>query len=172
MNFFTGIKNISVWDTVFSIWLSSLLLGEGLGQFRFSLSTTMELSPPWSPQLWIFLHRSFHGDRFAFPMVSIWLPLRVANITDFSVEVRNLENDPYFSRLLYKVLKFSDFLWILQFFMYFSTFFIVIGNDHRFWQCSSWTANSDKKYMELNGAALNVNKPCATFRKKNSVFER
>ncbi len=26
---------------------------------------------------------------------------RVANITDFSVEVRNLENDPYFSRFLY-----------------------------------------------------------------------
>ncbi len=28
---------------------------------------------------------------------------------------------------------------------------------------SSWTANSDKKYMELNGAALNGNKPCVTF---------
>ncbi len=27
---------------------------------------------------------------------------------------------------------------------------------------SSWTANSDKKYMELNGAALNVNKTCVT----------
>ncbi len=27
---------------------------------------------------------------------------------------------------------------------------------------SSWTADSDKKYMELNGAALNVNKPCVT----------
>ncbi len=33
--------------------------------------------------------------------------------------------------------------------------------DLRTW--SSWTANSDKKYMELNGAALNVNKPCVTF---------
>ncbi len=31
--FLTGIKNISVWDTIFSIWLSSLPLGEGLGQF-------------------------------------------------------------------------------------------------------------------------------------------
>ncbi len=31
---------------------------------------------------------------------------------------------------------------------------------------SSWTANSDKKYTELNGAALNVNKPCVTFRKQ------
>ncbi len=30
---------------------------------------------------------------------------------------------------------------------------------------SSWTANSDKKYMELNGAALNVNKLCVTSRK-------
>ncbi len=30
---------------------------------------------------------------------------------------------------------------------------------------SSWTANSDKKYMELNGVALNVNKPCVTSRK-------
>ncbi len=27
---------------------------------------------------------------------------------------------------------------------------------------SSWTANSDKKYMELNGAVLNVNKLCVT----------
>ncbi len=27
---------------------------------------------------------------------------------------------------------------------------------------SSWTVNSDKKYMELNGAALNVNIPCVT----------
>ncbi len=30
---------------------------------------------------------------------------------------------------------------------------------------NSWTANTDKKYMELNGAALNVNKPCATSQK-------
>ncbi len=30
---------------------------------------------------------------------------------------------------------------------------------------SSWTANSGQKYMELNGAALNVNKPCVTSRK-------
>ncbi len=30
---------------------------------------------------------------------------------------------------------------------------------------SSWTANSDKKYMVLNGAALNINKPCVTSRK-------
>ncbi len=30
---------------------------------------------------------------------------------------------------------------------------------------SSWTANSDKKYMELNGVALNVNKPYVTSRK-------
>ncbi len=30
---------------------------------------------------------------------------------------------------------------------------------------SSWTANSDKKYMELIGAALNINKPCETSRK-------
>ncbi len=30
---------------------------------------------------------------------------------------------------------------------------------------SSWTANSDKKYMEVNGAALNVSKKCVTSRK-------
>ncbi len=36
--------------------------------------------------------------------------IRVANITDFSVEVRNSENDPYSSRFLYGVSKFSDFL--------------------------------------------------------------
>ncbi len=29
---------------------------------------------------------------------------------------------------------------------------------------NSWTANADKKYMELNGAALNVNKPRVTSR--------
>ncbi len=33
------------------------------------------------------------------------------------------------------------------------------------WRWSSWTANSNKKYMELNGAALNINKPCVTSRK-------
>ncbi len=30
---------------------------------------------------------------------------------------------------------------------------------------SSWTANSDKKYMELNGATLDVNKPCVISQK-------
>ncbi len=30
---------------------------------------------------------------------------------------------------------------------------------------SSWTADSDKKYVELNGAALNVNKPLVTSQK-------
>ncbi len=49
--------------------------------------------------------------------------IRVANITDFFVEVRNLENDPYFSRFLYEVLKFSDFLRILQFFYFFNIFY-------------------------------------------------
>ncbi len=44
---------------------------------------------------------------------------RVANITDFFVEVRNLENNPYFFRFLYGVSKFSDFLRILQIFDFF-----------------------------------------------------
>ncbi len=57
---------------------------------------------------------------------------RVANITDFSVEVRNSENDLYFSRFLYTISKFSDILRILKFFDFFLTIFIVIGNDHRF----------------------------------------
>ncbi len=48
---------------------------------------------------------------------------RVANITDFSLEVRNLENDPYFSRFLYGVSKFSDILRILQFFYFFNIFY-------------------------------------------------
>ncbi len=90
---------------------------------------------------------------------------RVANITDFFVEERNLKNGPYFSRFLYRVSKLTDFLRILQFFDFFSTFIIVIGNHHRVRPWSSWTASSDKKYMELNGAALNVNKPCVTSRK-------
>ncbi len=93
---------------------------------------------------------------------SFRLQYRVANITDFSVEVRNLENDPYFSRFLYGVWKFTDFLRIWQFFDFFSTFFIVIGNHYRVHPWSSWTAYSDKKYMELNGAALNVSKSCVT----------
>ncbi len=38
-----------------------------------------------------------------------------------------------------------------------------VSNGLRPW--SSWTANSDKKYIELNGAALNVNKPGVTSRK-------
>ncbi len=57
---------------------------------------------------------------------------RVANITDFSVEVRNLENDSYFSRFLYRIPKFLEFLRILQFFDFFSTFFIVIRNHLSF----------------------------------------
>ncbi len=48
---------------------------------------------------------------------------KVANITDFSVEVQNLENNPYFSRFLYGVSKFSDFLRILQFFDFFFNIF-------------------------------------------------
>ncbi len=40
---------------------------------------------------------------------------------------------------------------------------IVIKRTLRPW--SSQTANTDKKYMELNGAALNVNKPYVTSRK-------
>ncbi len=43
----------------------------GSGQFEFPVSTTMELPLLWSPQLWIFLHYSLHGARFAFFMVSI-----------------------------------------------------------------------------------------------------
>ncbi len=48
---------------------------------------------------------------------------RVANITDFSVEVQNLENDPYFSRFLYGVSKFSGFLRILQYLIFFNIFY-------------------------------------------------
>ncbi len=97
----------------------------------------------------------------------VWMrcSARVANITDFSVEVQNLENDPYFSRFLYGVSKFSDFLRILQFFDFFKTFFIIIGNHRMLRPWSSWTTNIDKKYIELNGAALNVNKPCVSSRK-------
>ncbi len=47
---------------------------------------------------------------------------RVANMSDFSVEVRNSENDPYFSRFLFRVWKFSDFLWILQLFDFLAIF--------------------------------------------------
>ncbi len=38
-----------------------------------------------------------------------------------------------------------------------------ISSTFQLW--SSWTANSDKKYMELRGAASNINKPCVTSRK-------
>ncbi len=50
-------------------------------------------------------------------------------------------------------------------FLIFFNIFIVIGNHNSLRPWSSWTANSDKKFMELNGAALNVYKPCATFQK-------
>ncbi len=59
----------------------------------------------------------------------------------------------------------SDFLRILQIFDIFQLFFIIIGNHHRLRPWNSWTANSDKKYIELNEAALTVNKPCVTSRK-------
>ncbi len=82
---------------------------------------------------------------------------RVANITDFSVEVRNSENDTYFSKFLYRVSKFSVFFYgFCEFLIFFNTFY-------RTW--SSETASSDKKYIELNGAVLNVNKPCVTSQK-------
>ncbi len=91
--------------------------------------------------------------------------IRVATITDFSVEVRNLENNPYFSGFLYGVSKFSDFFYRFCNFLIFLAFFIVIGNHPRLRPWSSGTANSDKKYIELNGVALNVNKPCVTSQK-------
>ncbi len=47
---------------------------------------------------------------------------RVPNITDFFIEIQNSENDPYFSRILYGVSKFLDFLRILQFFDIFQHF--------------------------------------------------
>ncbi len=59
-----------------------------------------------------------------------FLQTRVAKITDFSVQARNSENDLYFSRFLYGVLKFSDFVRILQFFDFFQHFLPVIGNHH------------------------------------------
>ncbi len=48
----------------------------------------------------------------------------------FFVEVRNSENDPYFSRFLRRVLTFSDFLRILQFFDFFPTFFLLSINTY------------------------------------------
>ncbi len=42
---------------------------------------------------------------------------------------------------------------------------LTCSTDCPYANWSSWTANSDKKYMKLNGAALNVNKPCVTSRK-------
>ncbi len=56
--------------------------------------------------------------------------IRVVNITDFSVEVRNSENDPYFSRFLYGVSKFLDFFRILQFFDFFTKFFNFRGSEN------------------------------------------
>ncbi len=39
------------------------------------------------------------------------------------------------------------------------------SNDGHLRPWSSWTASGDKKYVELNGAALNVNISCVTSRK-------
>ncbi len=41
----------------------------------------------------------------------------------------------------------------------------IKSEAYNLWPWSSWTANSDKKYMELNGAALNVNNPWVIFQK-------
>ncbi len=70
-----------------------------------------------------------HALLLAFPCLNLIKSAwdRVANITDFSVEVRNSENDPRFYRYLYGVLKFPNFLRNLQFFDHFLT---VIGNHH------------------------------------------
>ncbi len=87
---------------------------------------------------------------------------RVANITDFSVEVQNLENDSYFYT---EFQNFQIFFTDFAIFWFFLTFFIVIVKHHRLRPWSSWTANSDKKYTELNGVELNVNKPCVTSQK-------
>ncbi len=48
---------------------------------------------------------------------------RVANITDFSVEVRTLEKDPYFSRFLYRVSKISNFYEFCNFLIFFNIFY-------------------------------------------------
>ncbi len=70
-NFFDWDQKYKCLRHLFSILLSSLPLGVGLGQFEFSVCTTMELPSSWSPHIWIFLHHSLHGGRFAFAMVSI-----------------------------------------------------------------------------------------------------
>ncbi len=72
---------------------------------------------------------------------------RVASFTDFSVEVRNLENDPYFSRFLYGVMKFSDFLQILQFFPTLFTYN---------WESSKlWSASVEVWVCSCNGVVYN-----------------
>ncbi len=74
MNFF----NFFDWDQEYKClrhhfqYLAQFIApGEGLGQFKFSVSLTMELPSLWFPQLWIFLHQNLHRDRFAFAMISI-----------------------------------------------------------------------------------------------------
>ncbi len=136
----TGIKNISVWDTIFSIWLSSLLLGgEGLGQFRFLVSATMELPSLWSPRLWNFLsswsprlwlvfHHSLPSNRFAFAMVSIWLPFSCIN-TQFIEEIQayciRITGDSSFGK--YQVLLSLPRI----IFLYDSILFSIIGINPR-----------------------------------------
>ncbi len=51
-------------------------------------------------------------------------------------------------------------------FLFFSTFFIVIGNRSSLRPWSSWTANSDKKYMEVKNAFTLANKTPANKRSK------
>ncbi len=84
---------------------------------------------------------------------------RVANITDFRIFRRSTEFRKWsvFLQIFIRRFEICEFFTDFEIFWFFSTFLIVIGNDYWFWPFSSWTANSDKKYMELNGAALNAN---------------
>ncbi len=89
---------------------------------------------------------------------------RVANITDFSQKYgiqKMISISPDFYT---EFRNFRIFYGICNF-LIFSTFFIIIGNHYMLRPWNSWTANTDKKYIELNGAAFNVNKPCVTSRK-------
>ncbi len=55
--------------------------------------------------------------------ISVRVDTRVANITDFSVEVQNLENDPYFSRFYTEFQNFQIFYGFCNFLIFFNIFY-------------------------------------------------
>ncbi len=94
---------------------------------------------------------------------------RAANITDFSLEVWNSENDPYFSRFLYGVLKVSDFFTDFVIFWFFSTFFTRNWKSSQLWSTRDvWTCSCSG--VVYNFVSVNLKFVIKMWKKYNSEY--